>query len=560
MVRAYEEATMNGAVLALVFFTFITGMAGLLVLLWSITRDRVEWSKRGARAIFDPGEEGTIEEPAVASHTEATALAARASAPPQIESAGERSAEDIEARREWDLSSRAPVIAFLRSALLWLMVGSILGLTASLKLTFPDWLTQHASLTFGRIRPMHLNAVIYGWASMGGIAVGLWLIPRLMKRPLVGGRVASWGVHVWNLGMLLGLGSLAAGFSEGVEWLEYPWPIDLLFVLGGAMAGFPIILTMVRRRAKHLYVSAWYLGAAFVWFPILFVIANVPGIHFGVEHATINWWFAHNVLGLWLTPFGLACAYYFIPKVLGRPIFSYGLSLVGFWSLALFYSQVGMHHLIGGPVPTWLITVSIVHSVMMFVPVVAVAINHHWTMVGRFSALKHSPTLRFAVLGAMTYTLVSFEGSLEALRTVNRVTHFTHFTVAHAHLGLYAFVSFELFGAVYFLLPRVLEREWPYPRLISVHFWTATVGIAIYVIALSIGGVLQGLVMLDKSRPFLDSVAVTIPWLHARTLGGALMTLSHVVFAIHTGLFLRGKGPARVAPPWSPTPAAGGAS
>jgi cytochrome c oxidase cbb3-type subunit 1 len=266
----------------------------------------------------------------------------------------------------------------------------------------------------------------------------------------------------------------------------------------------------------------------------------------------VNWWFAHNVLGLWLTPMGLAIAYYFIPKVLGRPIFSYGLSLVGFWSLALFYSQVGMHHLIGGPVPTWLVTVSIVHSVMMVVPVLAVAINHHWTMVGRFSTLRYSPTLRFTVLGAMMYTLTSLEGSIQSLRSVNRVTHFTHFTVGHAHFGVYGFVSFELFGALYFLLPRLVEREWPYPRLIRAHFWLSLVGIGVYVLALSVGGVLQGLAMLDPARPFVDSVTVTIPYLHARTLGGALMTAAHVVFAGHFWAMVTRRGPARTTAPWAP--------
>jgi cytochrome c oxidase cbb3-type subunit 1 len=236
-------------------------------------------------------------------------------------------------------------------------------------------------------------------------------------------------------------------------------------------------------------------------------------------------------------------------------VFSYGLSVVGFWSLALFYSQVGMHHLIGGPVPTWLVSVSVVHSVMMFVPVVAVAINHHWTMKGRFGMLRHSPTLRFVVLGAMMYTLTSFEGSLQSLRTINRVTHFTHFTVAHAHFGVYGFVSFALFGAVYFLLPRLIEREWPRPALIKAHFWLALSGILVYVVGLSVGGVLQGLAMLDPARGFMDSVAVTIPYLHVRTLGGALMTAAHLVFAYHTWLMATRRGPARDTTPWSPEPA-----
>jgi cytochrome c oxidase cbb3-type subunit 1 len=191
---------------------------------------------------------------------------------------------------------------------------------------------------------------------------------------------------------------------------------------------------------------------------------------------------------------------------------------------------------------------------MMFVPVVAVAINHHWTMKGRFAALRHSPSLRFMVMGAMMYTLTSFEGSLQSLRTVNRVTHFTHFTIAHAHFGVYGFVSFTLFGAIYFLLPRLIEREWPRPALIRAHFWLSLSGIAVYVIGLSVGGVLQGLAMLDKTRGFMDSVAVTIPYLHVRTVGGALMTAAHLVFAYHTWLMATHRGPVRTAPPWAEEP------
>lgn len=542
---------MTGGVFGLVLLSFVGGLCGLAVLVVAIVRRRIHWGSEGARVIFDAGEEGHVEEPAAASASASAALAKAVDRGGEAPSSQVRSPEDIEARRIADLSSREPALAFLRWAIVWLIVGSLFGLTASLKLTFPDWLSSSAPLTFGRVRPLHLNLVIYGWGSMAAIAAALWMIPRLAKRPLVFPRVAVHGFRIWNVGMVLGALALAIGSTDGVEWLEFPWPVDVFFVIGGGMAGVPIIATLLRSKVPHIYVSGWYLGAAFLWFPILFVVANVPYVHFGVEHATVNWWFAHNVLGLWLTPIGLACAYYFIPKVLGRPIHSYALSMVGFWSLALFYSQVGTHHLVGGPVPTWLVTIAIVHSVMMLVPVVSVAINHHSTMIGRFGALRHSPTLRFVVLGAMMYTLTSVEGSFEALRSVNRVTHFTHFTVAHAHMGLYGFVSFELFGAIYFFLPRLMEREWPYPSLVRLHFWSSFGGIVIYVIALSIGGVLQGLAMVDPQRSFLESMTLTIPWLHARTVGGVLMTVGHLVFAGHVYAMVTKRGPVRVSSPWS---------
>jgi cytochrome c oxidase cbb3-type subunit I len=201
--------------------------------------------------------------------------------------------------------------------------------------------------------------------------------------------------------------------------------------------------------------------------------------------------------------------------------------------LAFFYAQVGGHHMIDGPIPAWLVTLSIVQSVMMLVPVVAFSVNQHLTMQGHFAMVRHSPTLRFVLLGSMLYTLASLQGIAEALRSINSVTHFTHFTVAHAHLGMYGFVAMVMFGAVYFALPRVLEAEWPFPRLISLHFWLVIGGFAIYFISLTTAGWLQGLTLQDGHRPFIDSVAVTLPYLKGRSIGGGLMTLGHFVFGFH---------------------------
>src|SRR5258708_11350897 len=199
------------------------------------------------------------------------------------------------------------------------------------------------------------------------LGVALWLIPRLLKTELVGGRYAVAGAVLWNLGVVAGIAAILSGHSTGLEWLEFPLAPACLLTVGGALMGVPLILTMKRRRVQHLYVSVWYLGAALLWFPLLYAVANAPGVHFGVEHATMNWWYGHNVLGLWFTPLGLAAAYCFIPKLLGTPVYSYNLSLLGFCPLAFFYSQVGGHHLIGGAVPSLVITLSIVQSMVMIV-------------------------------------------------------------------------------------------------------------------------------------------------------------------------------------------------
>ncbi|MCI0527084.1 MAG: cbb3-type cytochrome c oxidase subunit I, partial [Nitrospira sp.] len=293
----------------------------------------------------------------------------------------------------------------------------------------------------------------------------------------------------------------------------------------------------------------WYILASVVWFPLLYVIANLP-FYSGVTQAAVNWWFAHNAITVWFTPIGLAAAYYFIPKVVGRPIYSYYLSLLGFWSFALFYNWNGIHHLVGGPLPTWLISVSIVASVLMFIPVITVAINHHLTTVGHFDKLRYSPTLRFVVFGAMCYTAVSFQGSIEALRSFNEISHFTHYTIGHAHLGMYAFVTMILFGAIYYTMPRLTKWEWPHPILIKYHFWLVALGIALYVGSMTIGGILQGLYINDASRPFMASVAVSEPYLLARSLAGVLILIGHLIFIYLFSLMILRRGPERKAPPW----------
>jgi cytochrome c oxidase cbb3-type subunit 1 len=458
-------------------------------------------------------------------------------------------AEDLEVRLRADASSRRPALVCFGSAIVWLLVGTIFGDLASLKLNLPDWLVHEAALTFGRVRAAHLNAMVYGWASLAMLGVSLWMIPRLVHTELRWPRLAEWGAWVWNVGVVIGVVAMLAGYTDGLEWLEMPRDLaDPWLVVGGGMVGVSLLGTSVARKVDHLYVSVWYIMGAFVWFPVIFLLGNWPFA--GVESAAVNWFYAHNALGLWLTAVNVGAAYYFIPKVLGRPIYSYQLSLLGFWALAFFYALNGMHHLVGGPLPTWMITTSIVASALMIIPVLAVAVNHHMTMVGRFAALRYSPTLQFVVLGAMAYTAVSLQGMFTALREVNRVTHFTQWTIAHAHVGVYAFVTFVLFGSMYYILPRLVRREWPSARLIRWHFWLVLGGIALYVVALTIVGVLQGLTLLDPRAPFQRSVEITLPGLVARSVAGGLLTVGHVLFAYHYWQMTRGRGARRELPPF----------
>ncbi|GFE84163.1 membrane protein [Steroidobacter agaridevorans] len=523
---------------------FVLSFVALLVFIWSQRHGLFSRDSTGANVIFGAEEIGRAEEPAVTS-TAAHALQQQVNrASGKI--AAPASASDLRTRAAADESSTPVVFFMFCAAFAWLLVATAAGLLASYKLHEPDFLTQHAWLTFGRVRTLHLNAVAYGWAPMAGLGIAMFVLPRLLGRPLLGGGFAMLGAALWNAALISGLASIAVGINDGLEWLEIPWQIDVLFVAGGLLVAVPLVLTLAKRKVEHLYVSVWYMACALFWFPVMFVVANIPGLHRGVEQATMNWWFGHNVLGLFYTPLALAAVYYFLPKVIGRPVQSYNLSLLGFWGLAFFYGQVGGHHLIGGPVPAWLITLSIVQSMMMVLPVIAFTVNQYQTLEGYLSALRYSPTLRFIGLGGLMYTASSLQGSFEALRSVNAVTHFTHYTVGHSHLGLYAFVTLVFFGAMYFIVPRVTRREWPYPRLIAAHFWLSSIGVAIYVIALCVGGWLQGEAMLDAGKPFMDSVSVTLPYLKARTVGGALMGLGHLVFATHFACMIFNLGPRRI--------------
>jgi cytochrome c oxidase cbb3-type subunit I len=520
---------MDSAILSLLG-AFLLSIIGLFVFIWSLRKGLLDENPAAASVIFARGEIGQVDDPALVGTGQASMQQAvkEGGAPPHAADAAE-----LQDRIASDRSTAFPVFMFVTFACMWLVVGSLAGLISSIKLHEPDWLVSQAWLTFGRIRTVHLTAVLYGWITNAALGMMLWLLPRLLRTPLHGAIWAMLGGALINMGIAGGIGAVATGWSDGMEYLEIPWQIAIFIFVGFALVILPVLFTLVNRKVSHLYVSVWYLVAALLWIALLFLVGKMPGVHTGVQQATTNWWYGHNVLGLWFTPVSVGAIYYFLPKIIGRPIRSYNLSLLGFWTLAFFYGQVGGHHLIGGPVPGWLTTLSIVQSIMMVIPVLAFSINMGQTMKGRMRLALYSPTLRFMMFGGLMYLASSLQGSAEALRSVNQVAHFTHFTVAHAHLGAYAFVTMVLFGAIYFMMPRVLNWEWPYPRLITLHFWLAAIGISIYFVGLTIGGWLQGLAMLDAARPFMESVTLTLPYLKWRSLGGSLMVLGHLVFVGH---------------------------
>ena len=459
-------------------------------------------------------------------------------------------------RRRVDASARLPVLAYVLSSIFWLVIGTVFALLASFKLHEPDWLGSSAALTFGRVRPAHLATMVFGWLSMVDIGIMIWLWGRLLKTEIRHRWMLVASCVLWNIGVLIGTVGLLAGYSTGVEWIEMPVVAFFCIIPALGLVAFALLSSLSRRRVRHLYISVWYLGACMLWTPLLLIAVLLP-IYSGVPHATVNWWFAHNILGLWLTPIGLAAAYYFIPKVVGRPVYSYHLSYLGFWTLALFYNWAGVHHLVGGPAPQWLVTVSIVFSGMMAIPVLVVAVNHHMTAFSRIKRVAYSPTLRFVVFGAMSYTVVSLQGASMPLRTLQEVTHFTHYTIAHSHLGVYAFATMVAFGSLYYILPRVTGWEWGNRRLISLHFWTTGLGIGMYVVGLSMGGVIQGILLNNPDIPFIETVRATIPWLWSRSIAGVLLTVGHLVFAYLVWQIVRRRGPVPAGPAYFRTPPAG---
>ena len=448
-----------------------------------------------------------------------------------------------------DRSVRVPALFFLSLSILWLIVGSTFGVISAIKLHHPDFLGALEPFTFGITRTMHLNIVAFGWVTNCIYAVSIWLMHRLSRVELEHAWVPVLGGVLWNCALLVGQLGIMTGHMTSVEWLEMPKEVAPVMASGFLMVSLWNVVAFMRRKSDHVYVSQWYILGAVVWFPILYVSAQAIILWFparGAVQGITNWWFGHNVIGLFMTATGVASMYYFIPKVLGKAIHSYYLSVVGFWSFALFYNWAGVHHLIGGPIPAWMQSAGIVASVMMVIPVVVTAINFHMTTntPGSWRIVWASPTLRFVIFGAFNYTLSSLGGSFMALREVSSTTHFTNAVIAHSHHGFYAFLTMVLFGAVYFIVPRLLHREWPSAFLIRVHFWAAALGVIVYVVTMTIHGVMQG-VSANNGEPWIEIAKAAANWNGARSLGGILMTSAHIAFAINFFWMLSGAYAAR---------------
>jgi cytochrome c oxidase cbb3-type subunit 1 len=436
---------------------------------------------------------------------------------------------------------------YLACATVWLLVGTAAGLLDALKLNWPDVLAV-PWLSFGRVRPIHTNTVFWGWSSMALVGLALYVVARTSRAPLWSPMLARIALVLWNAAVVAGLVTLSAGVTRGPqEYREWVWPVAVVFAAGLVLNGVNAYLTVATRRIPEFYVSNWYILGAFCFLTIIFATGYIPLYQRGLGNVVVQGYFMHTAVGMWFTMLSLGIAYYEIPRVLGCPIYSYALGVLGFWTNILFYTLIGAHHFIFSPVPWWLQSAAILFSVGMMVPVWAGGGNLLLTFRGASGALQRSYSAPFLLAGVVAYLLVSTQGTLEAFRSTNVYWHFTNVTVGHSHLAMYGFVAFMIWGAAYGLVPRLTGSE-PNPILVGIHFWLALVGYLIYVVSISTAGVLQGFAWV-AGESFIRSVEAAEPMWLWRTAGGSLMVASHLVFAVNVWAMRPGRGLAAVLTP-----------
>jgi cytochrome c oxidase cbb3-type subunit 1 len=439
--------------------------------------------------------------------------------------------------------------AYILSAVVWILLGSAAGLLNAFRFSYPDHLASHAWASMGRIRPTHTMMVLFGWASLALLGIANYVVPRSCKTDLhsiAAARVALW---LWNIGLAAGVVGIAAGLSTGQEYRELPvWSVPFLAV-SAALTAWNLYRTIANRRVQQIYISNWFFLLACIVILAILVIAYIPALRRGIGQTVVQGWYMHNVVGMWFTPLAVGATYYALPKLLNKPIYSYALGVLGFWTHILFYTLIGTHHYIFSPLPQWLQTTSIIFSTAMMVPVWASTGNFLLTMKGERQAIRISYSMPFLLVGALAYGLASVQGTFQAFRGTNVLLHFTDYTVGHSHLAMVGFVSFLVWGAIYGLLPRVTGRE-PNVEMVGVHFWLSLVGTTMMVLALSIGGEEQGR-GLNAGLPFLETVRAHGPTWVLRFVGGAFMALGHVVFAINVWTMRPGAFVAAMPPPES---------
>jgi cytochrome c oxidase cbb3-type subunit 1 len=427
---------------------------------------------------------------------------------------------------------------YVLSAAAWLILGTLAGLLDAFRFTMPE-LLEVSWLSFGRVRPMHTGMVLWGWASLALLGICVYVVPRSCRttiHSIAAARVALW---LWNFGLGFGVIALALGQSNGSqEYREFPifWrlgpvpiPVVPLLAASALISAWNFYKTIAKRTVHQIYISNWFMLSAPLFAAVLVVVGWFPGFNRGVGQPVIQGWYMHNAVGMWFTPLAVGATYYTLPKLLNKPIYSYALGVLGFWTHIVFYTLIGTHHYIFSSLPAWLQTTSIIFSTAMMVPVWASTGNFLLTMRGERSAISVSYSLPFVFVGAIAYGLASVQGTAEAFKGANEIWHFTDYTVGHAHIAMVGFVSFLVWGSIYGLVPRVTGKE-PNVELVGVHFWLSFVGLLMMFLSLCVGGHIRGVSNL-VGEPFMTGLRGMAPYWVWRSVGGAFMGLGNLVFA-----------------------------
>jgi len=437
------------------------------------------------------------------------------------------------------------VMGFAWSSLFWLVVGLLLGLWAAAEMFAPS-LNLTPWLSFGRLRVVHTNGIIFGFALAGIFSCSYFMLEKLTRSPLAFPRLARVHLVLFNLAIVLAAISLFAGMNTSKEYSELEWPLDIVVVILWLMFAANVFGTLVRRREKQMYVSLWFLIACVVTVAVVYLLNNlaVPvtltksySAYAGVNDANIQWWFGHNAVASVFTFPILAMFYYFLPRSTGLPIYSHRLSIIAFWSLVFGYLWTGAHHLMFTPVPEWIQTVALAFSIFLIAPSWASVVNGYYTMSGNWEQMRTNYLAKFFLLGITFYGLQTIQGPTQALRSLTGFLHYTEYIVGHVHMGTMGWVTMIISASLYYIVTKTSGREVHSVRLANLHFWLILAGQLLFTVTLWIGGIVQGAMWKATNADgsltytFLDSVAALYPFWRIRFAGGLLYFGGILVFA-----------------------------
>ena len=433
-----------------------------------------------------------------------------------------------------DRSCCVPLLALFGGAALWLVVGSVLAMIASIKFHAPDFLADCPWLTYGRVQPAADNALLYGFCLPSALGVMLWILARLSRAPLCLPFVAVVAAYLWHLGVLVGLAGILIGESTGFACLEFPRGGSVLLFAAFLLIAICATATFGERRERELYPSHWFLLAALLWFPWIYATGNLFLVAWpvrGIAQAAIDYWFANNLLFVWLGLAGVGTAFYFLPKLAERPLQSRYLALFAFWTLILFGTWGGIPQ--GAPLPAWMPALSAMTAALLAVPLLVIGIVAWRTVWGSVRSKWDNGPFCFIGTGMDCFVLSGLMLVAMACPQISRVTEFTWFGPAETQLRLYGFSAMTMFGAIYYLLPRVVGFAWPFPKLARVHFWISLLGVLLLVVPLAIGGVVQGMKWNNPAAAPVDVARATLPFLRVSTTGLLFLLLGNLLFALN---------------------------